>query len=133
MTYEQGRYGLIQELSQITAPQVYSVHKLASLMPPMNDGEYVALKNDIAQNELLHPIVIFEGQVLDGRHRYSACVELGVPIITVVSDMHYRNEAQAIRHRGGVLIRIERPGVGPINDHISEHDLDGWTDWDATN
>ncbi len=99
----------------------------------VDDGEYVALKNDITQNGLLHPIVIFEGQVLDGRHRYSACVELGVPIITVVSDMRYRNEAQAIRHRGGVLIRIERPGVGPINDHISEHDLDGWTDWNATN
>ncbi len=50
---------------------------------------------------------------------------------TVVSDVRYRNEAQAIRRRGGVLIRIERPGVGPINEHISEHDLDGWTDWDA--
>jgi hypothetical protein len=42
----------------------------------------------------------------------------------VVTDVRYPNEAAAIRQLGGVLVRIERPGVGPANDHPSEHALD---------
>ncbi len=42
----------------------------------------------------------------------------------VVTDCRFKNEADAIRDRGGLLVRIHRPGIGPINDHISEIGLD---------
>lgn len=45
---------------------------------------------------------------------------------TVVTDVRYPNEAQYIQARGGKLIRITRPGVGPANSHISETALDNW-------
>lgn len=50
----------------------------------------------------------------------------------VLADCRFPNEADAIRERGGVLLRIERPGVGPAtNDageaHTSETALDGWS------
>lgn len=48
----------------------------------------------------------------------------------VFADLRFQNEALAIRESGGFTIRIERPGVVAANDHISEHDLDGW-DFDA--
>jgi hypothetical protein len=44
----------------------------------------------------------------------------------VVTDVRYPNEAAAIRQLGGLIVRIERPGVGPANDHPSEHALDRW-------
>ncbi|AKY03740.1 deoxynucleoside monophosphate [Streptomyces phage Lannister] len=49
----------------------------------------------------------------------------------VIPDVRYRNEAEAIRSRGGLLIRIERPGVGPSRDilgqpHESDTALDGY-------
>lgn len=38
----------------------------------------------------------------------------------VVSDARFFNEFDAVRERGGRVWRIERPGVGPANDHPSE-------------
>lgn len=42
----------------------------------------------------------------------------------VFSDVRFPNEAQAIWDRGGVLVRIFRPGVKPVNAHVSETALD---------
>lgn len=41
----------------------------------------------------------------------------------VVSDVRFPNEAQAIWDRGGKVFWISRPGIPPINDHISERAL----------
>jgi len=38
----------------------------------------------------------------------------------VVSDARFYNEFDAVHKRGGEVWRIERPGVGPANDHASE-------------
>jgi hypothetical protein len=38
----------------------------------------------------------------------------------VVSDARFWNEFDAIRERGGKIWRVERPGVGPANNHKSE-------------
>jgi len=48
----------------------------------------------------------------------------------VISDVRYPNEVEAIRSRGGVVVRIVRHGVGPANSHISETALDN-VDLDA--
>ena len=44
----------------------------------------------------------------------------------VISDCRFKNEAKAIQDRGGLVLRVMRPGVEAVNDHISEHDLDDW-------
>lgn len=48
-----------------------------------------------------------------------------------VADCRFPNEARAIKKRGGIVIRIEKPGVGPVNSHPSETALDNW-DFDYT-
>lgn len=44
---------------------------------------------------------------------------LGFPDV-VVTDVRYPNEAAWVRARGGMVIRVDRPGVGPLNGHESE-------------
>lgn len=44
----------------------------------------------------------------------------------VMTSTRYRNEAQAIKDHGGFVWRVDRPGVGPISQHPTEIDMDGW-------
>lgn len=48
---------------------------------------------------------------------------MGAEPRVVVSDVRYPNEAAWIRQRGGRVIRIVRPGVGPVNGHASEQPI----------
>ena len=44
----------------------------------------------------------------------------------VFADVRYPNEADAVRNEGGEIWRINRPGTGPVNDHISERAMDDY-------
>lgn len=56
----------------------YPIHPAADYLPRMTEDEFSLLKQGIERDGLLNPIVLCDGQVLDGRHRYRACTELGV-------------------------------------------------------
>lgn len=38
----------------------------------------------------------------------------------VITDVRFLNEVNLIRELGGMVIRIERHGVGPVNSHVSD-------------
>ena len=44
----------------------------------------------------------------------------------IITDTRFENEAEAIKKKGGIIIRVDRPGVKPINNHPSEIGLDKW-------
>jgi hypothetical protein len=44
----------------------------------------------------------------------------------IITDTRFPNEAKAIKDKGGIIIRVERPGVEAINAHPSETGLDNW-------
>jgi hypothetical protein len=47
----------------------------------------------------------------------------------VFTDVRFVNEHHAIDSRLGLLVKIDRPGVGPVNDHKSDKGLpDEWFD-----
>lgn len=50
----------------------------------------------------------------------------------VITDVRYSNEVLMVRKLGGFVFRIQRPGVGPLNDHGSEQ-LDFRVDATLTN
>lgn len=58
----------------------YEIHELAELIPPMTEQEFAELKAGIERKGYLpdEPVVVFEGKILDGRHRYKACREIGI-------------------------------------------------------
>lgn len=54
------------------------IHPIAKIFPMMPSGEFASLRDDIGKNGLLEPIWLYEDQIIDGRHRYLACCELGI-------------------------------------------------------
>lgn len=56
----------------------YQPHELSRAFPDMSAEQFDRLCADIKANGLLHPIMLFEGKILDGRHRYQACVKVGL-------------------------------------------------------
>jgi hypothetical protein len=45
-------------------------------------------------------------------------------VVPIITDVRFPNELKRIKDSGGVVIRIDRPGVGPVNGHTSETALD---------
>ena len=56
----------------------YEAHPIADLFPMMSDEEIANQAEDIKKHGLLHPILLFEGKILDGRNRYKSCKRAGV-------------------------------------------------------
>ncbi len=51
----------------------------------------------------------------------------------VITDCRFPNEAAAVASWGGIVVRIDRPGVGATNGiegHSSESAMDDYDDWD---
>lgn len=57
----------------------YKRHELSTAFADMSGEEYKVLLDSINHIGLQNPITLFEGQVLDGWHRYKACLERQVP------------------------------------------------------
>ena len=54
-------------------------HEAANIFPLLTGPEYTALRDDIKKtNGLIEPIVLYDGKILDGRNRYTACLDLGI-------------------------------------------------------
>ena len=47
----------------------------------------------------------------------------------IITDVRYKNEAEAIKSLGGILIKVDRE-TGYKDNHISETALDDYQDWD---
>ena len=52
-----------------------SIHPLALMFPKMPQKSFKDLLDDIRQNGLLSPIVLYQGEILDGINRYKACTQ----------------------------------------------------------
>lgn len=104
-------------------------HSASEIFPLMHGAEFDALVRDIEEHGQREPIILFEGQILDGRNRHRACAQLGLaptflewrgegtPEAFVVSmNLHRRhlNESQ----RGLIAARLANqrpPGRNPAN------------------
>jgi hypothetical protein len=54
-------------------------HPYADLFPLMTGEAYEAFVANIREHGVRHPIDTYRGQILDGRNRWRACQEIGVP------------------------------------------------------
>ena len=99
---------------------MYEIHPAALLSPAMTDDEYRELVSSIERSGLLVPIELYEGKVIDGRHRLKACEELGVDPETIdielsddttpvlyVCDLHQRRNLSTAQRAAMAAIREE--------------------------
>jgi N6-adenosine-specific RNA methylase IME4/ParB-like chromosome segregation protein Spo0J len=56
----------------------YDLHDLCKLFPPMPEDQFNSLIDSIRDHGQLTPIMLYEGKILDGRHRYKACINLAI-------------------------------------------------------
>ena len=77
----------------------YEAHELASVFPPMSEPEFAAFKEDIREQGQQESIILYEGKILDGLHRYRACRELGREPRVVRFEGNPRAAAQLVLGR----------------------------------
>jgi hypothetical protein len=68
----------------------------------MTAEDFAALVEDIRRHGVRTPILIHAGQILDGRHRYRACREVGIPCPTVAwngSDLWFEVQSRNLIRR----------------------------------
>lgn len=63
--------------------QPLELHPVCNSYSTMLDEGYRALIEDIRVNGVKVPIVVSAGQIIDGKHRYRACKELGIECPTI--------------------------------------------------
>ncbi len=89
-------------MSDQTFPE-YEPHQEVRLLPPMTSAEQAALKESLRTQGLLDPIVLYQGRIAEGHHRYQVARQLideGVP--TTQLRMQFR-ELAAAELAGGPL------------------------------
>lgn len=53
-------------------------HGVCDLFPPMTDEEFAALVEDIRKNGVQVPVATYRDAIIDGKHRWKACQQLGI-------------------------------------------------------
>ena len=108
-------------------------HSIAGILPLIEGKEFDALVADINAHGLREPIILFRGQILDGRNRYRACMAAGVeprfrdfdgddPLAFVLSmNLHRRHLTES--QRGMVVARLETLKHGGDRKEVQDANL----------
>lgn len=91
-----------------------------------HDGDWERAKADPAIRVLLQTVGQGARDVLSDNVWVDAALGGCLPEDVVVTDLRYPNEARRIKDLGGLIVRIERPGIGPANNHSSEIAMASW-------
>jgi len=59
----------------------FKVNTLANLVPMASPAEQAVLTASIKEQGQREPIVLWRGEIVDGRCRQKACIDLGIPIL----------------------------------------------------
>lgn len=63
-------------------PAAYEIHEYSLIFPSISGPEFDELVESIRRHGQLVPITLYQGRIVDGRHRYRACLLLGLePVV----------------------------------------------------
>jgi hypothetical protein len=115
-------------------------HPLSAAFPAMSAEDFAALVVDIKTNGQREPVTVHEGMVLDGWHRYQACVQNGIkplqftfpadkdPVAFVLSENLHRRHLTPSQRAAAVVACSEwapkgRPQKAEMVSGFREKDL----------
>ena len=68
--------------------------KFRTVAPPLSENELRLLREDILANGCRDPLVVWDGVIVDGHHRYRICHENNIPFL--VMEMEFKDEDEAL-------------------------------------
>ena len=68
--------------------------EIENLLPKLEEEKYNLLKVDIIKNGCINPIIVWEGIIVDGHHRYRICKENNIDFKT--KQMKFENKEEAM-------------------------------------
>jgi hypothetical protein len=68
--------------------------EIENLLPKLEEEKYNLLKEDIIKNGCINPIIVWEGIIVDGHHRYRICKENNIDFKT--KQMKFENKEEAM-------------------------------------
>ena len=71
-------------------------HPFTEIWPLLTGKAFEQLKTDIRANGLKMPVLVYQGQILDGRNRQRACEETGVEIQYEAADVKDDDDALSL-------------------------------------
>ena len=112
----------------IVAKPQYEPHPYADLFPYLSEPELADLANDIAENGLREPIVLYRGEILDGRNRYKACLKAGVEPTFIEFEGDDEDALKAVlswnlhrRHLTSSQLAVIALDVLPVFEALARH------------
>ena len=119
--------GMLKDLAEETAeilslPENVIQHPAGAKAPKLQKDEFKALKRSIKEQGFLDefPVTMYQGMILDGWHRWKACLELGVtpkvttyrgndPIGFVMASLHRRHLSDDMKAQTLVALQEMNP------------------------
>ncbi len=74
----------------MTAPTIDP--EFRDLLPPLTDEEISELRNDLKSRGCLYPVLVWDGVLVEGHHRFSLCLDLGIACPTKPISFGSRDE-----------------------------------------
>lgn len=111
-------------------------HPLSAAFPSMSAEDFQSLKDDIEVNGQREAVTVFEDMVLDGWHRYRACMELALPVaqseftdadpVAFVKSVNYHRRHMSGSQRAASIVALSqwvaphRPKKGEVASPLSK-------------
>ena len=85
-------------MSAAQNPSQLELHPLTNLFPRMPTAEFRDFVEDIQRHGIRQPVIVHAGKIIDGRHRWEACRELGIrcPVDSYLGDASHEGLLRAV-------------------------------------
>jgi hypothetical protein len=74
-------------------PKITIDEQFKSLLPALDEQTYAMLEASLLENGCMHPLVLWNGILIDGHNRYEICQKHEIPFATVEKEFGGRDEA----------------------------------------